>query len=190
MSISTIVIDSRNYTSYASVAEADIRLRVDPVRYAIWQVLGTEDKGIYLVAATYRLDLLLWGGEKAGGASQANKFPRTGLTYPDGTAVSSSEVPLEVENGTILLAGTIAGDLEAADSGTSGSNIEEVKAGKVNVKFFRPTTGAPIQDESVFDLISPFLSGGGGNLFGCATGTDGTSAFSETDPYGLTQGFP
>ena len=67
MTISTITIETVDYVSYASVAEADAYLNVDPVRESTWEALDTDGKGKKLVAATRRLDLLSWQGEKTGG---------------------------------------------------------------------------------------------------------------------------
>lgn len=179
-----------DYTSYASLAEANTRLAVDPVRSAAWALLSDPQKNVNLVAATNRLDLLNWAGEKAGGNSQENAFPRTGLTYSDGEAVTDSDVPHEVEVATILLAGSIALDASLANSGSSGSNIERVKAGSAEVEFFRPTTGKPIQDETVFALIKAFLSGAASSSVGAfASGTGDESAFSDDCKYGRTKGF-
>lgn len=192
MSISTISIGGNDYTSYASVAEADIRLAIDPVRQATWDALTDDQKGTYLIAATNRLDLLNWAGEKTGGASQENQWPRTGVTYPDGTAVSTTEVPTEVENATIVLAGSIAIDTTTADYGATGKNIKSVKAGSAQVQFFRREYGVPLQDETAYKLVAAFLEAGSiSSSFGIlASGVDGESTFSDIDRWGLSQGYP
>lgn len=191
MTLTTITISATDYVSYATVAEANNRLRVDPVRTAAWSALSGTTKSIDLVAATNRLDLLNWAGEKAGGAAQINAWPRTGLVYPDGTPVSSSGVPVEVQDSTILTAGSIAIDPTFADAGTSGSNIEEVGAGKTRVKFFRPVKGAALQDESAYALIQFLLTtAGSSSLFGAATGNPVCSSFESSNPYGLNRGYP
>ena len=192
MSISTITINSIAYIGYASVAEANEYLTVDPTRSATWDGLTDFQKGSYIIAATRRLDLLTWQGEKTGGASQANKWPRTNVTYPDGSDVSTTEVPLEVENATILLAGSIAIDTGVADAGTSGTNTKRVKAGSTEVEFFAPKDGVPLQDKTVYDLIKIFLeatavSSATGNA---AFGTDGESSFDDIDNWGVDRGFP
>jgi len=176
MTISTITISAVNYTSYASVAEADPYLAVDPVRSAAWAADTTDEKGASLVAATRRLDLLDWGGEKTGGASQVEAFPRTGLTYADGTAVSTSEVPQEVEDACILLAGSIAITPADADQGTSGSNIKSAKAGSAQVQFFRATEGSALQDETAYKLVQQFLA------YAQATDSAVGNYFSDEDP--------
>lgn len=192
MSISTITIGANNYTSYASVAEADIRLAVDPVRMATWTALTTDQKGINLVAATNRLDLLAWQGEKTGGAAQANAWPRAGLMYPDGTDVADDEVPLDVEIATILLAGSIAIDAEVANSGASGTNTKKVQAGSASVEFFRPRDGLALQDESAHALIKYWLESSSAAIAGAgsiAYGDDAESEFCDSNPYGRTHGY-
>lgn len=194
MTITTITIGGEDYTSYASVAEADVRLAVDATRKTAWEALTTDEKGANLVAATNRLDLELWIGEKTGGeGAQENKWARTGVTYEDGTAVSTTEVPIEVENATIILAGSIALDATLADSGTSGSNTKRVKAGSAEVTFFRSTLpGKPIQDETVFDLIRQFLEGSqvSSSTGNFASGTDASSEFCDEDAPGLSSPYP
>ncbi len=196
MSITVLTIGGVAYNSYASVAEADARLAIDPVRMATWVDLDTSEKEANLVAATYRLDLLTWQGDKTGGALQVNKWPRTGVVYPDGTAVSTSEVPLQVQDATSLLAGSIAISAKVANAGGTGSNIKRAKAGSAEVEFFVGTLGSPddvpLQDETAFILVGPFLDGSPqsedtGNL---ASGVDGESVFCDRDAFGRTRGFP
>lgn len=189
MTITPITIGGVGYVSYASVAEADDRLAIDPVRSAAWEVAPINTKGAHLVAATKRLDLLTWAGQRAATPdTQPNKWPRTGVTYPDGAVVSNSEVPIEVQDATILLAGSIALDSEQANAGRGGSNIRSVGAGSARVEFFKPVAGGPLQDETAFALIRGFLASNTAGLVGCASGTDGTSQFDEG--YGLTEGYP
>ncbi len=193
MSITTITIETVGYTSYASVAQADAYLNIDPVREAAWELLTTDEKGKKLVAATRRLDLLTWQGDKTGAEDvQENAWPRTGLTYPDGLAVSTSEVPKEVENATALLAGTIAINAKTADAGTSGTNTKSVKAGSAGVSFFRQKDGKALQDETAFDLVIPFLEAAAisSALGPLASGVDGESTFEDIDQWGRNRGFP
>ncbi|MEE8609012.1 MAG: DnaT-like ssDNA-binding protein [Nitrospiraceae bacterium] len=194
MTITTITIETVGYTSYASVAEADSYLNIDPTREAAWEALSTDNKGKKLISATRRLDLFKWQGEKTGDEDvQFNQWPRTGLTYPGGTAVSTSEVPVEVENATILLAGSIALDAEQADAGSSGSNTKRVKAGSAEVEFFRQVTGVALQDETAFTLIKPFLelSTVVASQGAFVSGNEAVeSTFSDIDQWGRTRGFP
>lgn len=189
MSLTTITVGANTYTSYASVAEADAYLAVDPTRSAAWAALTTDQKGANLVAATRRLDLLDFSGEKVSD-TQETEWPRNNATC-NGNAVTSTDVPPELENATILKAGSITLDASQSNAGTSGSNIARVQAGSAQVEFFRPTIpGTALQDETVFQLVACLLAGAGSSAgFGCASGTDGTSIFGDADFPGLTEGF-
>jgi len=159
MSLTTITINTVDYVSNVSLAEANEVLAVDPIRGTAWAALTDDEKGARLVAATRRLNLISWAGTKTNAEEvQSDAFPRTGLSYPDGTAVSTTEVPQAVSDATALMAGTIAVDATAAAAGTSASNQKRVKAGSAEVEFFRPTAGTPIQDETVWALILPFTT--------------------------------
>lgn len=190
MSLTNITIGANTYVSYASVAEADAYLAVDPNRGATWAGLTTDQKGEKLVSGTRRLDLLNYKGEKTGGAAQENKWPRTGVTYPNGEPVSTTEVPLEIENATILLAGSIALDASNAEQGSSGSNTKKVEAGSAKVTFFRQQAGVALQDETAYTLIIPFLESSGDSLGILASGTDGESTFDDSTRWNRNRGFP
>jgi len=192
MTISTITIATVDYTAYASVTEADQYLAVDPVRGTTWAAKTTDQKGALLVAATRRLDLFSYSGDKTGGSVQANQWGRTSLTYPDGTTVPDDEVPLDIQNATILLAGTMAITPAAGNAGTSGSNKKKVKAGSAEVEFFRPTTGVPLQDETAWALLQYWLANSvtSASVGMVAYGTDTESSFEDSRVYPITDGYP
>ena len=194
MTITVLTIETKTYTSYASRAEADDFLNVDPVREAAWELLADLDKDKRLVAATRRLDLLNWVGARTDvPTTQPAKWPRTGVTYPDGTVVSTTEVPLEVQNAAILLAGSIAIDAKTAEEGTSGTKTKRVKAGSVAIEFFGRGRSKPLQDETAFKLVSIFLESAvsAGDRGPLDAGTDGASSFTDPDKtkFGRNRGF-
>lgn len=172
MTITTITLSGQDFISYASVAEADRLMLVDPIRGTKWAAKTADQKGAALVAATNRLDLFSYKGSKTG-SPQDNQFPRTGLTDRDGVAVSTTEVPSDVEKATIYLAGSIAGKAAAAGMGGSGSNNKRVKAGSAEVEFFKPTKGTPLSDETAYALIQFYLVSNVGAVSagGMASGT-------------------
>ena len=191
MSLTTLTINGIDYTSYATVAEADAYLAVDPTRGMTWAALSVDAKSSNLIAATRRLDLLDWSGERVSD-TQDTDWPRTGATC-NGNPVSSTGVPIEVEQATILVAGSIALDSANADAGTAGSNIQRVRAGTAEVEFFRPTIpGAPLQDTTAFSIVSCLLGGATASsaLSGKATGTDGRSSFDDVNYPDLREGYP
>ncbi len=139
MSLSTITINSIDYVAYASVAEADAYLAIDPLRSAAWAALSADEKGAALVAATRRLDLFRYTGTKTDSA-QLNEWPRTGATRGDTAFTATDEVPQSIEDAASLLAGSIVLDATASEKG-SGSNVKEVGAGSAKVAFFKPVKG-------------------------------------------------
>jgi len=193
MTITTITIGAVDYVANASVAEADAYLAVDATRAETWVALTADQKGAKLVQGTRRMNLLAWKGEKTGGDTQVDAWPRTGVTYASGNSVSTTEVPQGVEDATILLAGSIALDAEVGDSGSSGTNVKRVKAGSAEVEFFRQQTGVPLQDETAYNLVKQFLAASGvaASAVGpYASGTDAESSFADIDQWGRYRGFP
>lgn len=104
MSLTMLTVDGTQYVSYATLAEANACLRVEPALYGGWNALTDEEKSVRLIAAARRLDLLPWAGQ-ALTAGQA--WPRTGVTYADGSDVPDTVAPLEVERAVIWLAGNV-----------------------------------------------------------------------------------
>lgn len=194
MTINTITISGVDYIAYATRVEVNEYLAVDPVRMAAWAALPDTDdaRGPYIVAATRRLDMLQWMGTKTGGATQENDWPRTGVKYPDGTDVSTTEVPLDVQNATALLSGSILINPSSANQGTSGSNTKRAKAGPVETESFRFVQGVQLQDESAYKLVFPYLAsaGSGAGVGPLTSGTNGKSSFSNIDEWGRSRGFP
>lgn len=159
MSITTLTLNGNDYISYASVEEANTLLATDPVRNTIWAALTNDQKIINLISATRRVDMYEFKGRKTlGDANQNNKWPRADVLYPDGTPLSDNVVPYDVELATILLAGTIASDVEASQNTTSSSNIKKVEAGSTSVEYFRAVEGLPSQDETAYNFLIPWLA--------------------------------
>jgi hypothetical protein len=195
MSLVTITLSALDYVAYASVSEADAFLAVDPIRGDAWNALGADVKGKHLVAATRKLDQLRFKGDKTGGATQENAFPRTNLTYATGEAVAVDEAPLPVERATILIAGSIALGAAAALSVEGGSSrVKSVGAGTARVEFFRGKKGGPLADEDAFQqlMLSGLLAGQASSTLGAmVSGTDHESFFGPdgSNDYPLLRGF-
>lgn len=196
MSLTTIDINGTQYPSYATVAEADIFLQVDPVRATAWAALTADQKGINLIAATRRLDLENWSGEKTDPAQETD-WPRdnamcNGTPIPDGLPI-----PTEIESGCCSIAGTIAIDASASQAGTGPSNTKKVGAGSAAVEFFRPQTGSnyslSAQNPDAYALVRCLLQGAGaasGIGYGVASGTCDQSSFDDVNEPSVSQGYP
>lgn len=120
--MATITISGNDYSSYASVAEADAYLAADVARYAAWAALDTDDKGRALVTASRYLYALDW---------------------VDGPP-SYDTPPSAVVEATALFAADIAAKPSLGNDASTGSNVKRVKGGEAEVEFFRPTAGAAL----------------------------------------------
>ena len=187
MSLTDLDISNVTYQSYASLAEANGILGVDPVRMTAWAALSDMDKEIRLIASTERLDLLSWRGERTGGLpTQQRAWPRTGLFYENGAIVLPDVIPHDLERATALLAGSITSRPANSDQGTSAQAISKIKAGSVQLDYFRragTVEGEPLQDETALVLIRKWLESGISIAVGVATGTTETSSFLDRDRY-------
>lgn len=138
MTISTLelVVDGQTYRyeSYVSVAEATEYLVVDPELGPGWMELAADDRVRRLVAAARRLDRLPWEGERAA-AGQALAWPRGGMSYPDGGAIATTDIPAAVDEAVILLAGDLLVDLSASAGGRQ-EEVRSMTAGRITESFF------------------------------------------------------
>ena len=191
MSIQTINIDGNPYISYASVAEANTRLRVDLTLWTAWNLLNDDEKGIRLVAATNFLDTLDWKGERTGN-KQANAWPRTGIVLPDGTAIDDNDLPVQVEEACALIAGSSTTDPSHVAPANPASNIRSVQAGEAEVEFFTPQTGERpvIQNQHALELVKVFLRSTSVGQTGAGRGSTFIAGRDEsTQPFNRTEGF-
>ena len=162
MSLTTFDINGNTYSSYATVDEADILLAIDITRATIWANFSNEDKERHLIAATRRLDLLNWKGTKTTGPSQELDWPRSGITYPDGSPVDSQAIPKEIEDATCYLAASIGIDNTHANP-QSSSNVKMKKLDGAEIEYFSHQVANPytdtsmIQDQTVHNIIKIFL---------------------------------
>lgn len=120
--MATITINAVDYSSFASVAEADAYLAADVSRFAAWAALDADQKGRALVTASRYLAALDW---------------------VDGVP-SYDTPPLVLVEATSLFAADIAAKPALGNDASTGSNVKRVKGGEAEVEFFRPTAGAAL----------------------------------------------
>ena len=173
---------------YASLEQANELLANDPVRRSTWGAVSDEDKLVFLTAATNRMNILSWVGNKTD-FQQSDAWPRTGVSYPTGQAVADDIVPIEVVQASIYLAGTIAID-PTASGPVEDPRIKTAGAGAARVEFFRgrnkPTN--KLEDTFALQLIGIFLTNNVGIIAGKAFGADKKSAFSDPYPFDKYRG--
>lgn len=159
-----------------------------------WAALEDEDRARCLVEATAFLEDQRWKGTKTSGV-QALQWPRTGVTREDGTAVGTSEIPVEIVHACYELAALIM-DTPGLQAEDPGSNIQEVNAAGAAVKFFRPTPGTGRFPRHVQEKIAQFLAGAsigeanpGGYSYGQGEMSDAVSEGTAfDDDFGITGG--
>ena len=162
MSLTTFTIQGNDFLAYASIPEADAYLVADPIRGPAWAVLTADIKARHLVSATRRIDLEIFPGRKTD-PNQETEWPRTGVSC-DGIAISPTEIPGPVEKATIIVAGSVPADSTATASGSPASNIESVKAGPLEVRFFNPSDATRVnllvQNPDAFAILRCLIGSG------------------------------
>ena len=189
MSQTTITLNAVAYPSYATAAEADTYLAVEPAYMATWAKVSADTKAAYLIAATRRLDALPWAGQKAS-ATQAAEWPRADLTDANGDAVPSNTVPIQIEYATILLAAAIATDPTAFDSSTTDDDIQSERIGPKAVTYFhrqRSRLEQQLGSRRLVNLLRPWLASAVPSR-PLVTGTGDKSSFVPLDRYGRSEG--
>ena len=140
------------------ITAADRLLNIDPAVSVDWMLLDPYvGKRTNMVLATHRLDALEFRGTKTDPA-QPLEFPRSGIPEID-----PNQVPIEICNATIYLAGSIAVDPVTHTSHKSTvSGIKSAQAGTTEVEFFAnavvTSAQSPIHDQRVYNLIKFLLA--------------------------------
>jgi hypothetical protein len=189
--MATITIETNDYDSYLSVAEATAYLaaRLDA---GAWTSATTDDKGRALVSATRLIDRRIYMGAKTSD-TQALQFPRTGLVC-DGIEVASDTVPQKVLDATAELALAILNDLSTlAKTDFSEAQTRRLRAGSAEIEFFEATTGpSTILGKQYFpdvvnDLLRCFFSAPAGVGSGFVYGDENRTS-DRTGHFSLTRG--
>lgn len=172
--MASIVISSNTYFSYASVADADAFLLVQPNTTA-WFGLSDDDKGKSLVTSSTWLDSLIWKEECS---------PQ-----------SVREGKASIVNAAILLANQLAnGDSSFLGLEKQEQPVKRIKAGSVEQEYhpsfwmyydYNKNDRFYNVPSYVMALIKNCLSGNGTNVAGSLSyGTDTTSTAGW--PWGKT----
>lgn len=194
--IAAITLGAGSGTAYAAstTLNADVTAQdIDGTRMLVTSKLGGS--GPTALATTTTVSGGSWGAATLAASTLA--WPRSNVTNAAGGTLDANTIPLDIVNGVITLAALIAENPTLGESATTGSNIERVRAGTVEVEFFRPTTGT-LFPTVVHDLFGTYLEsalvGREGSISGASA--TGTSARSKTPKansfgteYGLSEGY-
>ena len=190
MTISTLTLSvgesSYSYTAYASVAEAVAYLAGDPELYT-WLDLDAAVQVRRLVGATRRLDRIPWAGRVAV-AGQPLAWPRTGLNYPDGSAVGST-VPPEVVEAALMLAGDTSIDL-AASGGGREANVQAQQVGRKRETYFYQdlTELETLLPGGILSILSYWIGSSRRRALASVTGQDKDTSSEFSERYERTIG--
>lgn len=152
-----------------------------------WRAADADTQARAVVSATRLIDRQQWQGLPTA-PDQLHAFPRTGLTYPDGSPVDSATVPQQVLDGCCELAIALVGGSTAQDATSTDSTTRSLKAGSVEIVNFRTLPQGLRFPLPAQELIGPWLAGAVAALdLSIDSGTCGRSEFAR-DP-DVIQGF-
>jgi hypothetical protein len=173
--------------SYISRADADTYFS-DAIHADTWRDASNTNKDRALVTAYRMLDRQEWKGSKTDPVTpQAQDWPRTGLSDPEGTPIADDSVPQFILDAQSELALSILNDPAVQTSADTGSNIRSVGAGSARIEFFVGTAGSePRFPTIVNELIRYYLEGSSTLEAPYAGGTDNESGITN---YPLTRGY-
>lgn len=138
------------------------------------------------VSATRTLDRQSWQGTMTD-PDQGHAFPRTGLTYADGSAVDPLTIPQQFLDANSELAIDLTAGATFDTDPSTANNTRRLKAGSVEIEYFRVPGSGTRFPLSVMELIGLWL-GGVSTVDGSeASGVDDCTSFDRQ--YDLSRGF-
>lgn len=154
-----VTVGDPNANSYVDVGFADTFFD-NRVNSGAWiNVVDSDDKTRALIMATDRIDQEKFRGSKASSTQRLN-FPRSGISYDDGTPVPTTIIPRQVCNATCEMALAIlnAGKTDIL-SATGLEQFKDIRAGNVSL-----TMRDPLQPEQYLDPEATSQANQRGNL--------------------------
>ena len=162
--MATITISGNTYTSYATVATADVFLAPDS-NFTTWDVLTDDQKGALLVRATRVLD--------------AQSYITSAATQVLRLAIE------DFETICILIANTISsGNTSVSGQSVSEAEQKRVKAGSVEIENYRALYNLEASKyeyqwtPEIYALLKKYLSGAS-FAFAFSCGTDGVITIDD-----------
>lgn len=181
MTYSTVTIATVDHDVLADTTEIDahIATRLGAAADA-WTAASVTNKPKLALAATRMFERIAWDGT----ATSTLSFPRSGLLYADGSAVSSSTIPDQVVEAVAELAAALALDpaMYERSEANAGGRVQSLSAGPTSVSFFRAAPGSSARlPVTVRDLVGLWFAGAASPATIAAYGTERPSAFNDGD---------
>ena len=164
--MATVTIAGSDFTTYASVAEADAYLLAN-IDFATWDANADDAKGRFLVSATRLLDSQNW---LPAYDTFAERNAETNIVF------AGNEIANYLSNGGTEILG-----LEEKEA-----DVKRLKAGSAEIENFRDNSTASlgryttIWPPAVFALLKGFLAGAGSTSLGALSYATSTCS-SEVD---------
>lgn len=174
--MATVNIDSNDYTTYATIEEADLYAAA-AIHASGWRAADDTTKAMALVTATRLLDRQQWVGEKED-ADQELAWPRVN-TEVDG--IEDDVIPTQVINASIEMAIALVDGATFQNDQTTAQAIQSLRAGSVSITYFRGAEGSPLRFPLIIDeLLRGLLQGSGSSRISSAISTSTRCATSVT----------
>lgn len=155
--MATITIDGNEYFSYADEDTADEYLAASSGATA-WRAAATIDKQRALVSATRFLDRLKW--------------------LPAWDTQEEREAEQKVVDACCEIAAMIVAGEPLEPQSTLAGETKRLKAGSVEIEYFRGGSGVFVIPKLILDLLAGLLAGQGAGIgLSFASGTDRRSGF-------------
>lgn len=185
-----VTIAGTDYPAYADLATANAYLAAK-LDATAWVALTDDQKGAALVSMTRTLDRQVWQGAPTDGYEPpaGMAWPRSGLSYPDGTPVDSTSIPDAVVYACIEGANLLASGSDLESTSSTASLTRSLKAGSVAIEYFRQIDQQSRFPQAIMELIGFWLGGSNSGMVAVATGTCGETAFGDCEQYDVNQAF-
>ena len=159
MTLTTLTISGRSYSSYATLDEALDYLTLEGSVWTKWNSINDEARSRHLATASRRLSRLTFVGRPVT-EDQALAWPRLEVFYPDGTPVANDAVPDSVADVTILIAGDLALNRTVEQSVRRKLDLRVDREKDRTLTYFSrffPDTLLVVNNRAALDLLVPWL---------------------------------
>lgn len=152
-----------------------------------WRDAETDAKKRAMVQATRILNATSWEGEVTT-AGQDLAWPRSGLTYADGTEVPDDEIPQQVTDAFCEITGDVILGQAAETQSRIATGVRSLRAGSVSIDYFKFFTETPPFPRMILNMIGLWMTGAtSGSAASEASGVDDCTAFDRE--YNVNRGF-
>jgi hypothetical protein len=187
----SVTIGVNTYDTYGDAAGLGVYAGGSFAFFATYTAASVDNRARALVEATRIIERQLWAGAKVSDG-QALQWPRTGVTYADGSEVSSASIPDEVVEAAYELALAGLADVSLFTGTSTEKQTKKLEAKGTSIEYFSPRAGDRWPGR-VAELLAQFLAStaSSGTPSGDSYVSDGVdcgSRFDDCDAYHVNGG--